>query len=487
MATNGVKVTFGGKPVYQVEHTLELMDTREHARVDRFNRRARVSRCNRFLNPLGQSPAQGYLLMMKKDVETLSSTASHTLTIEQSPGLPKIEAKRLMIVHAESVFNAVDSRDMIYLVEIADRRWYGTTKYFQLDFASNQNSIYNIPSPIYPGQYYEDSTIAGTAYTWQEMLDIVWPTWLSSTLPTLPYTPHGTPTGFDFRGMSPYEALGCILDRIGCALRYVPSTGEYEIDRVGVLAGQVTAQTAIADKYEKYKDDELYYLDPTLAVFPKGVAVNFHKKATQPGSENSYPLTSDQWYTNHIYSKVIDGTAINFGTGASVLDNTYAQLWDDLPAEVDPFSGVISNTSALDARAQERCDKFYEALCSISTRYRESYSAAINFECSGMCRGVMWRSGANNEWITERYNHPRFMLTVADGEFANDGRTWSTLNRPPILGPLLPPGYPYEVFVGRVESEPDANGWQTVVERRLNPGDNTVVDGISWKAKDMNA
>jgi hypothetical protein len=54
------------------------------------------------------------------------------------------------------------------------------------------------------------------------------------------------------------------------------------------------------------------------------------------------------------------------------------------------------------------------------------------------------------------------------------------------LGPQLP-NYPYEVFVGRVEGEPDADGWQTVVERRLNPGDNTVTDGITFKAKDANA
>ena len=483
MATNGVKVTFGGKQVYQVNHTLDLMGVREHARIDRFSRQTWVARCNRFLNPLGQSPCAGYLLMMRKDMEALETSASHTLRIEQ-PGLPTIECKRLLITHGQAVFNANDSRDMMYVVEIADRRWYGASGYYNLDFVSTAVDMFNIPAGVYPGDYYDDSTNSGTPYTWQEMLDEVWPAWLSTTAPTLPYTPHETPIGFDFRGSSPYEAVGIILSRIGCALRYVPSTGEYEVDRVGVLAGQSTAQDQLAEKYKKYLDDELHYFDPTIAMVPKGVAVNFHKRSTQPGSEDTYPLGTGQWMTNMIYTKYIDGTADNFGSGATVLDNTYASLWDDLPAEVD-FSGTLTNSSDIDDRAQERCDKFYESLCRASTRYREGYAVALPFESSGICRGVLLATGENDDWYTERYNHPRWMLGVKDGEFEAVGNA-TTLNRPPILGPMLPV-YPYETFIGRVEGEPDADGWQPVVERRINPETNEIIDGTSWQGRDINS
>lgn len=483
----GAKVTFGGKPVYQVNETLVQMAVREHARIDRFGRRAWVERCNRFLNPLGQSPCAGYLLMMKKDMQSLETSASHTLRIEQ-PGLPVIECKRLLITHAQAVFNANDSRDMIYIVEIADRRWYGTNNYYSLYFGITENAMFNIPAGLYPSDYYEDSMLGGTPYTWQEMLDVVWPTWLSTTAPTLPFTPHGTPIGFDFRGLSPYEAVGIILARIGCALRYVPRTGEYEVDRVGVLAGQSTEQDELAEKYKQYLDDELHYFDPTITVFPKGVAVNFHKRTTQPGSENTYPLDggdSGQWMTGMVHTKYIDGTANNFGSGATVLDNTYAALWDDLPAEVD-FSGTLTNSSDVDVRAQERCDKFYEGLCRASQRYREGYSVALPFEPSGICRGVLLATGGNGDWYTERYNHPRFMLAAGkNGEFEIAGNA-TTLNRPPILGPTLPT-YPYETFIGRVEGEPDINGWQPVVERRLNPEDDTIIDGVNWVAKDINS
>lgn len=457
----GIKITFGGKPVYHVNQTLEQMDTREHAKVDRFNRQKKVGYCNSFFSPLGQAPCKGWLLMKKKDVVSLATSASHILKIEQ-PQLPTIEFKRLLITHAEACFNATDSNDLLYVVEIADRRWYGSNEYYRFGFRSVDQSMFNLPAELYPGEYHEDSlNVSLDPYTWQEMIDDLWPLWLSGTAPTLPYTPDGEPIGFDFRAVSPYEALGIVMARIGCALRYKSETGEYEIERVGVLSGHVTSQDQLAETNKKYLEDELHYYDPTIAVFPKGVVVKFHKRATQPGSENVFVADSDQWLTGMVYIKEIAGTATNFGSGATVLDNTYAELWDELPAETDPFTGTVANTSAIDTRAQERADKFYEALCRASTRYREAYGVAVGFEPSGICRGVAWRTGENGELWTERYNHPRYSLMVKDGEFVNCGGAGEdgggTLNRPPVIGPLLPPMYPYQMATVEVVSGPDGN------------------------------
>lgn len=497
-----VKVTFGGKPVYSVRQTLDQMHVREHAKVDRFNRRARVELCNSFINPLGQQPCKGWLLMKKKDIVALRTSASHTLKIEQPDGLPTVECKRLLITHAEAVFNADDSDEMLYVAEIADRRWYGCNSYYDLDFVTPQKDMFNLPAELYPGQYYDASRNAGNDYTWEEMFNKVWPAWLSSSPPSFPtdlvdefwttyVAPPNTtpaPVGFDFRGHTPYESLGIILGKLGFALNYRPDTGFYKIAAVYNTTrseGIEGLNIGLEDKYAKYLEDEMVYYDPTIAMLPKGVSVNFHVRATQPGSENTY----SNWLTGMIHRETVAYDDTDPVLVYS-LDNTYAQVWDDLPAELDPFTNTISNTTQLQRRATERMRAFYRQLTrarlASDRRYRKAFAIALPFYTTDHNRGVAWRSREDDRWWTEIYNHPRFQLTVNESTGQFDHLPSSTRVRPPLLGPQLP-NYPYEVFVGRVEGEPDADGWQTVVERRLNPGDNTVTDGITFKAKDANA
>lgn len=461
MPANGIKITFGGKPVYWPGQMLEMMEYREYARVDRFDRQSKVEMCNRFLNPLGQHHCTGYLLMKKSDIEAVSRSSSNTLKIEQSSSLPPLEFKNLMVTHGEAAFNAMDADDMIYVIEIVDRRWFGNGKYFDVDFEASSQQIFNLPAELYPGEYHADSLNSGTPFTWQEMIDELWPTWLSSAAPTLPFTPDGTPEGFDFRGGGAYEAIGIVMDRLNCAIRYVPSTGGYTIEQLGVVSSLTNSEDYKVDKYKKYLEDELQYLDPTIAVFPAGTVVNFHMQATQPGSENTFPKTSDQWSTNSIHSVRTDADADNLPDEAIVQNGVYAQLWDDLPATVDPFTGTVSNTTDLNARALERHDDFYSRRHDNDSTYRRVYIAGINFETSGKCRGVGWMQGEEGELLTETRCHPQMKLSINNGGFEDRGIT--TRNRPPLIGPMYPTAYPYETAFVRIESGP-TGGYYTVTE-----------------------
>lgn len=485
MPSDGLKITFGGKAVYQPGQMLEMMEYREYARVDRFSRQSVVEYCNRFLNPLGQRHCTGYLLMTKKDIDSLSRSATNTLKIEQPSPLPTLEFKNLLIVHGEAAFNATEDDDLIYAVEIADRRWFGSNEYYSVDFEDDSVQVFNLPAEMYPGEYYADSINGGIdPWTWQEVVTELWPTWLSSTAPTLPYTPDDEPVGFDFRGMGAYEAIGIVMDRLGCAISYVPSTGEYRIVRVGATSSLTNAEGYKIEQYKKYLEDELLYIDPTISLAPAGTVVNFHKLSNQPGSENTFPKNSgDQWLTDCIYSKRNDADEENLGEDATVMSGVYAQLWDDLPATVD-FDGTVTNTTELATRALERHDNFYSQLHDADTIYRRVYFAGINFETSGLCRGVAWMQGDEGELLTETRCHPRMMLGVKGGQF--EGISNTTRLRPPLLGPQLPSTYPYETAFVRIESGPDGDGLYMVTEVREDGSDLSEHDGIGALAVNAN-
>lgn len=491
MPTSYNKVTFNGLPV------LSPAAVARSLRSANLDVPPDIWLANHFICPLG-SPARGHLLMAKVHLDQINfNLTNHTLRIH-TPPLDPVEHKNLIIVPGKTrrIGKGLSTNaNALYLVEIADRSWFGANPYFNCEIRTSQDAannifntnqeLFNIPAGLYPGEYYEESrqiiSLSGTRqnWTWESMAKCLWPSFLG-TKPTtvLPYSPDGAPVGFDLRTMPHLQAYSGVLGRLGCSLRYISSTGGYDVVRLG--DPDLALAYAIQQLPCRQLEDDRFLGNNLLR--PAGVRVCFDVRATQPGSENTYPK-EDNWRVNSVYQHEVARTPTAEFPIASALSSIFHTIWDDMKAEMDPFSGTITNLAALTARAQERSDRFFDQLGETGEYAQRRFSGAANISTGPQCRGVAWKEEVDGSWTTEIVNHPALAYS-AGGKGELVGNSMKI-----IRGNERAPEYmmPYEVFVGRVEDDPDADGWQTVVERRLNPSDNSISDGVTFKAKDVNA
>lgn len=336
-------------------------------------------KANAFTCPIGKEPGRAYVLLTRRDLIALDRNALHSLVWTDAGATTTFV--NLVIVRADcmNLLHASDPK-ACYLVELADCRQ-------QLKL-SCINAQYNIRIPAPPAAsgtslYYPDALNGGSLWTWQTMISDIWgelPA-IAGAAPTLPYTPDGTPEGFRFIGVSTWDALHVVLDKIGCAVRYNPLTGELTIIRRGTTqSGLAAAQTALSGR-KVYNYDPL---DSARADSPETVRVFFHKRAEDGlGTERDTPR-DDNWEMNAVYSGE-DGTGI---TGAEA--GTVLAVWDDLPALVDE-SGNVTNTSELALRVEEIAANI-AAQYSVESPHRTHYAGCLTTILPGSeVSQVVWR------------------------------------------------------------------------------------------------
>lgn len=296
--------------------------------------------CNSFVCPLGPEPGRGRVLLNYADCQKLNKPANPVWDLVFWDGQnPAVTLKSLLFVRAFPVTPAYNGDpEAAMWAEVADARY--------LCQAVPYSKRYNVRSS--PGGAYFSATLnSGSPWTWAQMTQDLWQAvGKLGAWPGLPagVSPDGVPEGMDFDGGYAYSALSVVLDKIGCALKYDPTTGKFSIVQLG--AADAAEAKALAGRAPQ----ELPRLDAVESVrgrLPAKVRVLFTKQQQAPdatGGSRYYALD------------VADPTA--GGPLAGSDPATEAVLIDDLPAIYD-LTGTLTNAAALSTRANSRAADYF--------------------------------------------------------------------------------------------------------------------------------
>jgi hypothetical protein len=243
----------------------------------------------------------------------------------------------------------------VYVVKFADDRHAKRRKPLSAAFNLRQRN----------GTAYVTATLnAGVAWTWATLVSSLWGSAIGGAVPALPYTPHGTPEGFDFYAAdSALDALNEVLVRIDCALVHDPRTLTYTIRRSGADKAKLTQfdarQTVVTwnDLQEQWPQTD----------WPATLRVRFRRTPVPTDGNNPY-FTVDAALPNPPAGRTA-------GTTVTVDDDLYA-----LNA-----TGTPSNSATLSARATERAAEFVRRRSSLEFPTTRSYKgiAADAFDLLG--------------------------------------------------------------------------------------------------------
>src|SRR5262245_23924645 len=206
---------------------------------------------NSYFCPLGVNPGRGWILLLRSQLDRINQNNLYNFYLETYDQARKrvssVTHRNLLFVKAQCLTpGAADDTKSAYLCELADRRHLYTT--IPIDKA------YNVRSCPGSATYYSATLNSGTPWTWQTLVTDIWNTLGTSRLggnSTLPFTPDGTPEGFDFYGGYALFALGAVLERLGCALAYDSIADSFSIVRVAAtdaLAGLALAAHSFPDR-----------------------------------------------------------------------------------------------------------------------------------------------------------------------------------------------------------------------------------------------
>jgi hypothetical protein len=394
-------------------------------------------RANCLVNPLGESCARAWVLLLRSQVNGLDLNALHNLTFWDQRNT-KLTAQNLIVTREPENISpgGPNDRNAAYLVELADARWRVSNPYYQIP----ANKQYNVRAPAYGGEYLAASCSDGvsTGWTWSGMIGDLWGL-LAGQLgayPGIPWTPNGTPEGWVFAGVAAWPALCRVLWRIGCAVKWNPTAGTYTIVQVGAADAATTATLAAADQPPLRKLIDAEFQPLNRARIPEKYRVFFHHTDFHYGTEETTQQTAAAWSTQAAnFVDVASGA-----TGAEA--GTLGILWDDLPALFDS-TGAQLNAAAMATRAAERAADAVRMMQAGGARLRKVYSGLVNVAPGSILKGVAWRSDAGGEAkdgiVTEIVNHPYRMLRADDaGQWAEAEGYDSTSIQPPDLAPSYP-------------------------------------------------
>lgn len=383
----------------------------------------------------GCAPGVGYMLVQQVNLDKILTDAAGDSYLElkayisnKSATFPKI----LVAGHAECLTPGMrDQAASIYLLPIADRRWLywerGDTITEQYNVRSNDGNY--TPGGATPG-YLSGTLNAGTAWTWQLMVNDIWPS-AAGTAPTLPFTPHGTPEGWEFDGITRFKALQIVLDRLACDLVYQPIADTFRIARLGDTAGAgATAWETFKTTYAPVRIwDDIARVSETVRL-PATVRVQFRI----------------------IPQIIVGGTpfwTVDVSTGQSdpLQSGTYVLLNDDLYA-LSTGKGSLPITTAslalLTARAAERETDYVRVRTYEQIDDHRIYSGVIGDDavnCLGeIIAGVSWEDRPRTESSTDGMKTSMMTGREADHRF-EDWQTTATTNDE-VVDPCCPEFHP---------------------------------------------
>lgn len=432
-------------------------------------------KANRFSCPLGPEPARGWILLRRFDLNALDLNALHTLLFQRDDDNAAVESRvwQNLVIASEprSLDSGLDANDplSVYLVEVADARWRCQNPTYRIAL----DKAYNVRAPAYQeGNYYAYSLSGGvTAWTWATMLADIWGVLTPlGDWPGLPagVTPASAPDGWEFRGVSAYDALNMILTRIGCALKadLSQTVGQFTIVQIGAADTRVDTNLS---RSVKIHDGEC--LPIIRGKIPYGVRVFFHRREKNYGTEQTTPSSTAQWQGNAVYH--VDVTGPDSGSGDT---NVFHPLWSDLPAIYDD-SGSITNAAACSASAQEIADNFYRMLRSTGgSKLWQRYTGLVDLAAGSTLKGVSWV--ANDEGVyTEVIRHPFLFLKAESAGWCECFEDSSKLHAPEFRPAW--PIYPHLLQTIKLNADtPDGSNRYDVTVQQSQP------DSLTWADKE---
>lgn len=337
-------ITFGGRPVIDPQSAMRTC--REHDFPDDHFR----GLVSTYVCPVGSKPGVGRVLMRKSDLDRIPDASAVTLSIVYRDGAIRRAADlRGMVIVANSMAfpGRADDPDSVFLVTFADERHSKR----RLPWSK----AYNLRDRC-EGEYISATTNAGTPWTWQQLVQDLWTATIGGSAPSLPYTPHGTPEGFDyFHAESALDCLADVLLRIDCHLVHDPRTLTYAIRR---SADGRTALMAF-DSLQRYYAWQDRASDWPAADWPETIRVWFRRRPIPEEEADSY--------------YAVDVTTAPAPTG--FVAGTILAIHDDLYAQGS--SGTPSNLTDLTARAEERMSEWVRRESSIDYPTTRSYKGFL--------------------------------------------------------------------------------------------------------------
>lgn len=344
MARDSFTLTFGGRPI--VDPRRAAQTSVDHGFPDSHF----YGKVTRYVCPVGSQPGTGKLLMRKADLDAvrLLSTCTLDLTYRDNGRAVKTSLGGMVVTSASAAFTGRDGDGQaVYLVSFADDRWTRRRKPWA--------AAYNMRERV-GTSYVAATTNGGTAWTWQELVQELWTGAIGGTAPTLPYTPHGTPEGFDFyKCDSVLDALASVLTRIDCSLVHDPRSVSYTIRRSEDSLAKLLALDSRV-RFSPWNDRSEHW---PAADWPATIRVRFRRRPI-PTDE------SDPFYT-------VDVTPTP--APANVTSGTILVLDDDLFAT---GAGTPSNAATCSARASERMTEWVRRYNSLDRRALRSYKGFVS-------------------------------------------------------------------------------------------------------------
>jgi hypothetical protein len=352
------------------------------------------------LCPLGKYPTLAYVLMLKRDLDTLDLNTTHELELKQAtevPGNPPtinyktLSFTGLYILKYEKVgAGNVNYETAVYQVELGDKRALLQSA------SSDTGAIFANVRSFAKQQPYLQGTVNGLQngnVSWNQLVKTLWQ---ACGLPRDPgadpdiYLPpdlpiDGQPDTNIFVGVDAWGSLCCVLDYLDCAIRHNPFTNTYSIVQLG--AAQIITEDTTLLKYDaKNFLNKAKYASTLNFYFPKKLP---------SGQEKDVEL-SNNWLLGNYYYTISRPTNIVTALGTK-------PVWQDLHAVYDE-NGNLSNSAALNTRATNKAQR-YTARYSVPSQHKVFIGLIDNILPGGLVRAVFWRkshsiTGTTTEYVT---------------------------------------------------------------------------------------
>lgn len=365
-----------------------------------------AQKANSYRCSTGRQPGTAYLLLKRSDVDTLDKTAGLTLsftstdlsaaptqtTTQTFVGLYFVEARRMLR-------GSEDDGNAAFLVKLQDVRRI-------LALSGAGGAQYNVRAAGIGQKFLEATRNSSSDWTWSTMIGDLWSKLtgsLAGSVPTLPFTPHGTPEDCDFTGVSAWEALHQVLDKLQMTTVYNPTDGTFSIVSLG--AAQSLTVPAAGGGTEEVTLDE--YAGPFTFNAEKqtGLTVEIPEtiRVWFPTWHDLFGRSWDQawdgsWNTSRTAKYEDVATSQSGAKSGSIVD-----CWDDLSAEYNG-DGTLQNDTDLSDRADEIAAKWLQ-----NARITPRHKVVIGIDSAVLpgseIREVCWRQwggregGSVTEWI----------------------------------------------------------------------------------------
>lgn len=362
-------ITLDDKQVYDPARLVSELDRLERQGIYHGIDRSRfLNKCNSFTSPRGFSPGRGYVLMLGKDANALTTSgADHTLKFVAGG---TITYSKLLIVDMAAVTGVEEyTDDALYVVELADLRVLGSL--------TSINKSYNVLT-VDDSNHFAATLNGGSPWTYTEVVNDIWDL-MPSAFGALGLVDANLPTQFDpknyvFRGISAWAALERILTDIDHTLVLTRSGSFGVVDCADNPAGFDEDRSA----NEAYLLSGSNDLEATISYIPEKVRVFFPKlnKAFQGSSDTRVLTPKDLWQTDPLYS--VDVTTSSIDANIETVAETIAPVHDSQVATYDA-DGAITNAANLSTRATDVATAYINSLLYADDSKTYRYSGARSF------------------------------------------------------------------------------------------------------------